>query len=542
MTPQHSNTNPQPPAVIYCRVSGAKQATAGHGLDSQESRCRDHAARQGYHVEAVFPDDVSGGGDFMKRPGMVALLSYLDAQKDKSYIVIFDDLKRFARDTEFHIQLRRAFKQRGAQVECLNFQFEDTPEGKFHETIVAAHGELEREQNRRQSIQKTKARLEAGYNTFPPPVGYTWGKVAPPGKLYVRKEPLASIVTEALEGFATGRFASQAEVQRFLEDQPAFPKASGGRVRPQRVTDILTRSVYAGFVEHAPWGVTRRKGHHAPLISAELFQRIQDMRAGRAKITKRADLGQDFILRGAVLCAECDAPYRSAWSKGKYKHYAYYVCQTKTCESYGKSIPRAQVENAFEDILKDIAPASSMITIARKMFRKIWDTRVAQAKAQGRAIKQELKALETRMQKTLDRIVGADSAAVANALEQKYNDMELQRAVLAEKAAIPSSNSHHFNEKLELSLQFLANPWKIWQNGSFDLRRTVLKLVLTHPFRYHRETGPRTPEISFPFNALSENFDQFGQMVRMRRLELPRVLPHSDLNAARLPFRHIRTL
>ena len=28
----------------------------------------------------------------------------------------------------------------------------------------------------------------------------------------------------------------------------------------------------------------------------------------------------------------------------------------------------------------------------------------------------------------------------------------------------------------------------------------------------------------------------------MRRLELPRVLPHSDLNAARLPFRHIRTL
>jgi hypothetical protein len=30
--------------------------------------------------------------------------------------------------------------------------------------------------------------------------------------------------------------------------------------------------------------------------------------------------------------------------------------------------------------------------------------------------------------------------------------------------------------------------------------------------------------------------------VRPRRLELPRVLPHSDLNAARLPFRHGRTL
>ncbi len=31
------------------------------------------------------------------------------------------------------------------------------------------------------------------------------------------------------------------------------------------------------------------------------------------------------------------------------------------------------------------------------------------------------------------------------------------------------------------------------------------------------------------------------KLVRLRRLELPRVLPHSDLNAARLPFRHNRT-
>jgi hypothetical protein len=29
--------------------------------------------------------------------------------------------------------------------------------------------------------------------------------------------------------------------------------------------------------------------------------------------------------------------------------------------------------------------------------------------------------------------------------------------------------------------------------------------------------------------------------VRSERLELSRVLPHSDLNAARLPFRHDRT-
>jgi site-specific DNA recombinase len=52
------NINPTK-AIIYCRVSGAKQATQGHGLESQESRCREHTDKQGYQVVAVFPDDIS---------------------------------------------------------------------------------------------------------------------------------------------------------------------------------------------------------------------------------------------------------------------------------------------------------------------------------------------------------------------------------------------------------------------------------------------------------------------------------------------------
>ena len=82
-------------AVIYCRVSSKKQTKEGSGLNSQEYRCRKYADEKNYEVEAVFPDDVSGGGDFVNRPGMVALLSYLGAQPETSYVVIFDDLKRF---------------------------------------------------------------------------------------------------------------------------------------------------------------------------------------------------------------------------------------------------------------------------------------------------------------------------------------------------------------------------------------------------------------------------------------------------------------
>jgi len=49
------------------------------------------------------------------------------------------------------------------------------------------------------------------------------------------------------------------------------------------VTRLLTRSVYAGYVEAPAWGVSLRKGHHKPLISFENYQRIQERLRGNAR-------------------------------------------------------------------------------------------------------------------------------------------------------------------------------------------------------------------------------------------------------------------
>lgn len=58
------------------------------------------------------------------------------------------------------------------QVECLNFKFWDTSEGEFIETIIAAQGELERDQYRCHVIQKMKARVPASHHLVAPVYGY----------------------------------------------------------------------------------------------------------------------------------------------------------------------------------------------------------------------------------------------------------------------------------------------------------------------------------------------------------------------------------
>lgn len=243
-------------ALIYCRVSSKKQDDSGDGPRSQEHRCRQYAAEKGYVVDddAVFHDAITGGGDFMKRPGMVAVLRYLRAHPRDDYVVIFDDLKRFARDTEFHIRLRKELAAHNATVECLNFKFEETPEGHFVETVIAAQGELERHQISRQTLQKMKARLERGFSVFKAPVGYCYAESEGQGMLLVKDPILAPIVREALEGYASGRFQQQAEVKRFLEGFAEFPRDRKHEVRNQFVHDILTRPTYAGCIEHKAWG------------------------------------------------------------------------------------------------------------------------------------------------------------------------------------------------------------------------------------------------------------------------------------------------
>jgi len=43
--------------------------------------------------------------------------------------------------------------------------------------------------------------------------------------------------------------------------------------------------------------------------------------------------------------------YDQEWSQGKNQKYPYYLCPTKGCASYRKSIKREELESAFEGIL-----------------------------------------------------------------------------------------------------------------------------------------------------------------------------------------------
>lgn len=483
-------------ALTYSRISSVKQSVEGSGLQSQQHRCEAYAAARGYIVEKNFLESVSGGLEISERPAMKELLAYLSQQKNsgKNYVVIFDDHKRFARNTSVHISLHKEIKKRGAKVEYLNFSIEDTPEGTFIDTMLAAQSQLEREQIGRQTREKTIARLERGFWTFRAPIGYKYVKSKQGGKELVLDEPVASVIKEGFKGFAHGLFGSQAELVRFFEASPHFPKdGPNDSVRKQTVSRMLDKVLYAGYLEAPNYGVSLRKAQHKALIDFETFEKIQKCRKENSYLPKRKDLHTDFPLRGAVHCASCEKPLRSGWTKGNTKYHAYYLCQTKGCADYGKSIRKADIEGDFVDVLKTIQPANNYVHMIKDMFKDAWTIKSEQAKDEARIFTDQANKIEAEIDVLLSRIISASNERVIEAYENKIAELEKKKTVLQEKTSQMPLKKKSYSEILELSLTFLVNPYKLWEKGGYDIKRTVLKLAFNGPLYYTRKKGARTP-------------------------------------------------
>lgn len=512
---RHAHIQGKRNAVIYCRVSDEEQVKKGHGLKSQEAVCREFARYRGYEVVDVFHENISG--KYAERPVMKELLSYLRKHKrNGGLVVIIDDLSRFARGHRAHWALRDQLKEAGGTLESPSVQFGEDADSALIEGMLVTMAQHQREKGAEQTKSRMRGRVMNGYWPFYTCRGYRHEHKAGEGKVLVRDEPDASIIQEALEGFASGRFQTRAEVRRFLETHPSFD-----RLTNQLVQLFLTRPIYAGYVGKPEWDIPLRKGKHEGLISLETFERIQDRLKEKPKAPARKDIREDFPLRGMVTCAECDKPLTSCWSTSKTgaKH-AYYMCFEKTCTRNRKSIRREQIEGEFAEVLARVTPTESLATIARSMFRKAWDQRLAQAREIASACKREAEQVERQIQKLLDRVVEAGSESVIKAYEKRIASLERQALVLREKSEKTARPKQSFDELFELAVQFLASPSKLWASGKMEHRKMVLRLTFAERLRYCAEGGFRTPKTTFPFSILKDIRAAFEQMAEGVRFEL----------------------
>ncbi|MEO6077616.1 MAG: recombinase family protein [Candidatus Andersenbacteria bacterium] len=493
-------------AVIYARVSSSKQISEGHGNDSQIQAGKKFADFKNWKVLKSF-EEPGISGAITKRPAMGQMIEYLkDRHKhNKETFVIVDDLKRFSRDIGGYLELKEIVVSCGAKLASPKFNFEDSPEGEFFELLTVLTGQLDRKQNRRQVIDRMKSRLEMGYWVFPTALpGLQIVKESGHGKVMRRREPEASIYSEALEGFADNRFATQAAMANFLGQR------LNKKFSIQSARDTLDRAIlYAGYIEYPKWDVSRRKGHHDALITLETCIKIQERLNGSVRRQIRKDVNPDFPLRGRVRCGECNATFRAAWCKGRSEKYPKYWCSNKACSHYANTMTKKEVEGDFAEILKLIKPQERTLEAVKLRTLRKWDKRINDVVAYHSSIQREAKAITEQTNELIKRIGITSNRTVAMAYEKRIEALELERLALEEKEANFRPDNFDYRTGLEQVINFIKDPYSRWNSGILHEQNMVLDICFSSDVTYHPKEGYRTTQISPTFAYLTNNTGTF---------------------------------
>ena len=481
-------------ALIYCRVSSARQVNEGDGLTSQEHRCYQKAQDLNLPVAEVFKDPAVSGGLF-ERPAMTRLINFLDKHPNEKFVVIFDDLKRFARDIQVHLLLKTELvKKRKVKLECLNFKFEESPTGRFIEVVMAAGAQLDREQNTEQVKNKMKARLEAGYWPFCPPPGLENRKHPTKGKILMPVEPYAGIYKAAIEKFRDYQLNTLEAVRVFIlneytQRRITKPLSLNGTKR------ILSELLYTGYAEYEPWGIKRFEAQHEGFINYETHLAVMDKLANKAKPRLRKDYNADFPVRGYALCQDCQKPMTAGWFKGRNEREPYYLCKTIGCGRKNKTILRKDLESSFIKLLKQVQPQAEALKFIEAVLNDVWKNRSQQEQAMKNGIGRSISDLEQKNAALGVRVSQATNEAVITQYEKTIalNSDEITK--LNAKLAKIKYPQTELQTALRVVLNFVGSPIKQWESKNYRRQRLLLGMYFENKLTYDPVFGFQTAQL-----------------------------------------------
>ena len=512
----HSKNNLPTYALIYTRISSKSQKADGSGDASQEVRCKEYAKHKGYIYENTFEDVFTGGGNFLNRKGIVELLTHIDNNKDRQFVVIFDDLKRFARDVKFHISLREELANRNAKVDCPNFRFDDSAEGEANELYTAVSNQLERKQNQRQVIQKQTARLQDGYWPFHAPKGYSMIKVSGYGKKLF-PNPQADIIKQALEGFAQKIFLRKIDVAYFLKEKGVL-----GKQQPEKyldtVSSILSNVVYAGYIEYPKRGIERREGKHDGLISLTIYETIQKRLKRPHTKRVRRDLREDFPVRGLINCGVCTTKITGGLTTSRNKTYPYYNCCKASCEMRGKTIHPKTIEEEFEELLKEKEVSEDLKDYTQALYIDAWAKELEEAIVNDKNYKQQIKAHEEEIDTLLEQVYLATSTILKEQYEKRIE--RLGKKIKELEAEINNEEQNlciPFRNALDKVFGHLKSPYLTWKNWNLHQKHLLFEFLFDTRPDYIKGEGFRNVKMSYGIRVLQEN-----KGVKKGNVDIPR--------------------
>lgn len=461
----------------YARVSSEDQAR-GTSLQDQQNAISAYTKTRGLKVHRFYVEAESAVYERIEKREQIQLLLKEARSGD---LVLCDKLDRWSRDPEFTYGSIRKLLERGAGFYAVGDRCD--PATKDGDTMLGVRVLVSREEHKRikeRTVGTRRLLRDRGYYVEGlPPIGYA----RPPRKAASRLEHNvlvvvpdgAAIVREMFRMCIRG--ASVGTIVEHLNG--AYRSRTWDK---KLVTNTLHHRIYLGEVldTRGAW----IKGHHAPILDADVFARAQAALSSRrlAGSGPRAESRtKDWLLRDIGRCARCGAKLQASYGGGTYtgaKNYTYYYRCIRRCA--GSHYMRVQ---EFDPVVSDMT-RGRLVELRAELGRG--------PEPRKRPTAVDFAAERARLQKKRERFLEAfsDAGMTKAELVAALAKVDEARLKLEAKDANQAKPSPLEDAGLRRdALLRIENIETIWKRATWPIRRTALH-ELAHAVRIEHGKQP----------------------------------------------------
>lgn len=461
-------------AIAYIRVSTDRQAKDGTSLVTQRKRVLEYATVKAYELVRQFVEE----GESAKtddRPVLQEMLQFCKKQKGRIDVLIFPKIDRFARYAADYHFLKGYLRDLGIRVESIDERFDDSPAGRFLESLLAATAQFDNDVRSERAFNGMKEAVSQGRWAWGAPRGYRNVRIG--NKSTIEPDPQTShLVAKVFEMLASGEARPK--------DARAWLATQGVRISRSQFYRMIWNKAYIGVIE--AFGITQ---HSAPpfiaLVSEAIFLKAQGaFRSSRAPRTYQRD-HPEFPLRGTLRCT-CGRFLTASWTKGRTRRYAYYRC--KDCPRV--NLERSLVESQFLELLSTTQRQYGLTPQVKESLSRVWENDCSFRIKRRSKVEAEVRSL-TELQRAV-AIKNAQGVLPDTLAKEQIE--ELEQKILEKRTLLSGLASDETNIKavLDHGERFLANIPNFWQDSDLVVKKHVQRFFFPSGATVETEGDNRT--------------------------------------------------
>jgi site-specific DNA recombinase len=472
-------------AVLYLRVSTTSQVHTdydpeGISIPAQRVACERKAEQMGLTVVGEYVEPGRSATTIVKRPVFQEMLARIKNERDVDYVVVYN-LSRLNRNRVHDAQVLMLMRSLKVTLISAQENIDETPAGQLMHGILAAFNEYRSNSDGADIRYKMGQKAKKGGTVTRTKIGYLNVREMVDGHEIrtVGIDPeRAPHIRLAFELAATGDYTME-RLASTLRDRGLRMRPWGNRpagpISAKYLSRMLRDRYYLGFINYND---EEFPGRHEPLVSAELFAKVQAVLDERLPKKGSRQRRHHHYLKGSLWCGRCHdkgVESRLILTKAIGRHggeYWYFLCsarQVHDCEA-----PLIRIEDAEKAVLRHYVSLRLPDGFAERV-REVLAATLADEEHSVRLVHEHLTKrlaeLEAKEDNLLDLLAdgGAIAAKVRTRLLAIGEERERVKNELSEQGPLLEAGAG----LIEAALDLLDDPQELYRQTSDPVRRQL---------------------------------------------------------------------